>query len=378
VTVEPGVTTSPPLDEPDELEDAEPRRWRRWVLAFLALGTLGAGGALTWSGWGRSEAVVVGPTARVTRGAIERIVLATGTIEPDYEVEVRPRVSGIVERIFVERGEAVERGQPLIRLDDDLIALQVREVRAKHEAAQAEYEQAEREFRRFGRLYEEGALPETRYEQARARTQVTKAVLDQASARLRFLQRELSHATIEAPIDGVVTDLYVKRGTAVSSITSVTAGTPLLLLADLDRFYLNGLVDENEIGSVALDQPVRIETEVDGLPKLRGTVREIIPTGQRRQNVTYFPVEVEIADVNGTQLRPRMSADGEIVAEVVEGTLLMPETALRYDGDRVFVERVRRDPVPAIEERDVSVGIISRGRAQVLSGLELGDEVRLQ
>ena len=109
-----------------------------------------------------------------------------------------------------------------------------------------------------------------------------------------------------------------------------------------------------------------------------GRVDKIAPIGERIQNVTYFEVEIEITDDEAKLLRPRMSGDAEIVTEVVEDALVIPETALRYRGDQIYVDCVRRESSPIIEARDIAIGIVDGSRVQVLSGLEEGEEVRLQ
>jgi HlyD family secretion protein len=107
-------------------------------------------------------------------------------------------------------------------------------------------------------------------------------------------------------------------------------------------------------------------------------VAEIAPLGQRVQNVTYFELEIEIVDADASLLRPRMSGDADVVTEVVEDALFVPESALRYRGEQIYVEVVARASEARVEERDIEIGIVDGSRVQVLSGLAEGDEVRLQ
>ena len=85
-----------------------------------------------------------------------------------------------------------------------------------------------------------------------------------------------------------------------------------------------------------------------------------------------------MVDADEQLLRPRMSADADIVSEVVEAALVIPETALRYRGEQIYVETVARESRPPIEARDIEIGIVDGTKVQVLRGLELGEEVRLQ
>jgi HlyD family secretion protein len=168
----------------------------------------------------------------------------------------------------------------------------------------------------------------------------------------------------------------VEEGNAVSPVTAVTGGTLLLSLAGTSSLHLKGLVDENEVARVAVGQPARLRTEAYGAQSFTGRVQKISPVGQRVQNVTYFEVKVDVTDPHAELLKPRMSGDAEIVTEVVEDALVLPETALRYRGEQVYVET--KDGTGLFEPRDIRVGIVDGTRVQIADGLAEGDEVTLR
>jgi len=340
---------------------------RRAVLAGSILAALWAA-----PGCGGGEAPAV-PTAAAERARIERIVVATGTIEPEREVEVRPRIPGIVEKVLVEAGDDVEKGQVLVEIERELLATQVREAEAALREARVELRFAGIDRDRLDALEESGAASQQRQDDARARFERAQAAVARAQAQLENLTTQLGYATVVAPLAGRVLDVPVEEGTAVSPVTAVTGGTLLLSLAATGKLHLEGLVDENEVARVELGMPARVRTEAFGDRVFQGRVTDIAPLGQRVQNVTYFEVEIEIEAPDG--LRPRMSGDAEIVAEVVEDALVVPETALRYRGGQVYVE-VGDGEAP--EPVDVTIGIVDGTKVQVLSGLEEGARVRLQ
>jgi HlyD family secretion protein len=306
------------------------------------------------------------------------VVVATGTIEPEREVEVRPRIAGIVERIRVEAGDEVVAGQPLVEIERELLEAQVREAEAMLREARVERRYAKIGLDRIEELQTGGAASPQTLDDARSRHERAQASEARARAGLDTLSTQLGYATVLSPLSGRVLNVYTEEGNAVSPVTSVTGGTLLLSLAGTQSLYLEGKVDENEVARVALDQRARIRTEAYADRVFRGHVTKIAPVGERIQNVTYFEVEIEITDADADLLLPRMSGDGEIVAEVVEGTLTIPETALRYRGDRIYVDAVTGDGSSPIEARDVTIGIVDGNRVQILSGLEEGDEVQLQ
>ena len=346
---------------------------RRFSTRFACLfATLAAAGAC--SGGGEPPST---PTVRVEQGAIERLVVATGTLEPEREVEVRPRTAGIVERILVEAGDTVERDQVLLELERELLEAQVQEARAAVEAARVERQYARIDAQRVTTLGARGAASEQKLDEARSRHEMAAAALAQAEARLVFLDVQLGYTTIRAPLAGTVLDVFVEEGNAVSPVTAVTGGTLLLSIAGGTAIHLEGLVDENEVARVRVGQPARLRTEAFGDRVFAGRVRKIAPLGQRVQNVTYFEVEVEITDPDAVLLRPRMSGDADIVTEVVEDAILVPEMALRYRGAEVQVDVVESETPRKVAPRTVALGILDGARVQVLSGVAPGEQVVL-
>jgi HlyD family secretion protein len=327
---------------------------------------------------GGGDALELGPTASVERQRIERIVVATGTVEPEKEVEVRPRIAGIIETIHVDDGDTVEKGQPLVEIERELLESQVREARAALEDARVALRFAKIDLDRAEELERGGATSQQTHDDARSRFERALAGVARAQAALDTLSTQLSYATVRSPLAGRVLQVNEEEGNAVSPVTAVTGGTVLLSLAATEKLFLEGLVDENEMARVELGQPARIRTEAYADRTFEGVVTDIAPLGKRIQNVTYFEVEIEIVDPDVELLRPRMSGDADIVTEVVEDALVVPETALRYRGEEIYVEKVVRSSAAQIEPRTVEVGIVDGSRVQVLSGLAEGDEVRLE
>ncbi|MCP5058629.1 MAG: efflux RND transporter periplasmic adaptor subunit [bacterium] len=330
--------------------------------------------AMVWLGCGTPEAPDA-PLAKVARGSIERVVVATGTVEPAVEVEVRPRIAGIIEGIPVKAGELVEAGQVLVEIEKELLRAQVREASAALQATNVETRYAEIGLHRAEKLEQTGAASAEKLDDARSRFETAQASRARAQARLDTLSTQLGYASVVAPMAGRVLEVHEEEGSAVSPVTAVTGGTLLVTLAGTEALHLEGLVDENEVARVVVGQVARIRTEAFGDRIFEGRVSEIAPMGERIQNVTYFEVEVSITDLDAKMLRPRMSGDGEIVADTIEAALWVPETALRYEGADIYVEVQNGE---GFDRRSVTIGIVDRDRVQILGGVEEGEEVRLQ
>jgi HlyD family secretion protein len=347
---------------------------RRALLIAVAVAL--AVGALAVVRFGRAEPDI-GETVRVAREALERVVVASGTIEPEHLVEVRPKVSGIVERFAVDAGDRVQAGQVVAEIDRQTLEAAVREARAIVQEARVERDHAGIELERRVNLFKGGVDSQDALDRDRAAHARAEARLERAKATLERLEQELAYATVSAPIDGLVLRRELNPGAAVASVASVTGGTVLMTIADTSQMHLLGTVDENEIAQVRVGMEARIRTDAYPGRTFAGRVRKIASLGDRKENVTSFKVEVTVLE-GVDQLWPRMSGDADIVTEVRPSVLVLPEAALLYDGDAVLVEVVERASSPHLVRRPVRTGIFNADRVEIVEGLAEGDEIKLQ
>jgi len=347
---------------------------RRVLIVLVLLLALAAVG-WRWRAGGHAESI--GRTARVERASIERVVVASGTVEPEQLVDVRAKVSGIVERFLVDAGDPVRAEQVIAELDRDTLESAVREARAVVREAEVTRAHAASELRRRVELFSRGVESEEVLDRMRMEDASAEARVARARATLERLEEELAWATITAPIDGLVLRRDLDPGAAVASVATVTGGTVVMTIADTSRMHLLGTVDENEIALVRVDQEARIRTDAYPDRVFPGRVRKIASLGDRKDNVTSFEVEVSVLD-GADVLSPRMSGDADIVAERRSGALVIPETALIYEGEATEVEVVDHASRRSLTRRPVRTGIFQGDRVEIVDGLKEGEEVKLQ
>ncbi len=397
----------------------EPRKRRRWVYRIAAaLGILCALGWLLASCLGKAKPIPPEKLARVERGDIARSVVAVGRILPLSKVEVKSKANGIIQVLAADVGDKVEEGQVLAELDKDYLEAQLRgaragkdgeeanlqvamaaEARARIEAANPELKFALREFERVKELFaqkiasqqalddaEKGhEVSANRQQLLEAAARSAAALVTQAKARVAAAQaaferaeEDLRNATIRSPIKGIVLTRDREVGDAVSSILNLgSSATLIMTLGDVSSVYVEGQVDESDVGKIRVDLPVRTTVESFSGEKFEGKVTRIAPMGRQRDNVTTFDVRVSIANPQG-KLRVNMSANAEIVLEDRKNALLVPEAALIRD----------KDGKPSVQQRDASAkagfrkvaiktGISNGQRTEVLEGLTEGTELVL-
>jgi len=271
----------------------------------------------------------------------------------------------------------VTAGQVVAEIDRETLEAAVREARAAVHEAEVVRDHSGVELERRRQLVRRGVESQEVLDQIQADNALAQARVDGARATLERLEQELAYATITAPIDGVVLERDLNPGAAVASVASVTGGTVLMTIADTSKMHLLGVVDENEIARVKVGMEARIRTEAYPDRTFPGRIRKIAPLGQRKNNVTSFEVEVTVLD-GIDALWARLSADADIVAEVHKDALILPETALLYEGNDIVVEAVETASDPHLMRRTVRVGISNADRVEILDGLAEGEEVKLQ
>lgn len=280
-----------------------------------------------WSVFGGKDDAEPYRTAAVDRGAITRVVSATGTLQPLVSANVGSTVSGPVQAVLVDYNSQVRAGQVLARLDPTPFQQRIVQAQAQLAQAQAQAAVANSDFQRYQLLQQRGFASEQLMSQQRAARDTARAAVQQAAAQVATARTDLDRSVIRSPIDGVVVDRQVNVGQPVAA--SLQAATLFVIAQDLSRLQANITVDEADIGEVQEGQDVRFT--VDAFPdrEFEGRVSQVRQQGVAESGVVSYTVVVE-ADNPGRQLLPGMTANAEIVLEQRENVLRLPNTALRF------------------------------------------------
>jgi HlyD family secretion protein len=368
---------------------------------------------------GNSTKLEPSQLAKAETGDIAKSVVATGKVQPITKVEVKSKASGIVTRLDTDINANVKQGQVLAQLDQIEILAQVgaqraqlaaSESNARAAAAAIEYDKVNAEapdlpmykhtYDRALQMSKDGVVSQQALDDAQqkylaaantrdkavAQISVDTSKLHQAQAQvqqsqssLKQLEEQLSYTTITSPMDGVILSRDVELGDAVSSILVMgSTATLVMTIGDVRQVYVQGKVDESDIGKVYLGQTARIKVESFKDKTFLGKVTRIAPLGVEKDNVTTFEVRVSI-DNPGGELKANMTANAEILLEEHKNVLTVPEQAVIYDKDRNASVEVP-DPSQKKGRRkvDIKAGISNGTKTEVLAGLKTGDTVILQ
>jgi len=395
------------------------KRRRRLILGSILVLVLIGGGYGVYAALRPNHVIDPSKLAMVEKGDLAKVVVATGKIQPRSKVEVKSKSSGMVKQLLVDYDDRVKQGQTLVELDKVQLQAVVREAQANLQAAEAARDSATAQLERnkvdaegpdvpflklnmerAEQMYKDGVMSKSLVEDAeknyqlalnkqmsaqrnltvsRAEIAKAEAQVAQAKAALENAEEDLRNSTIVSPIDGLVLSRDVSVGDGVSSILILgSQATLVMTLGDTSEVYVQGKVDEADIGKVYLGQPARIVGESFKDKKFEGKVTRISPFGKEKDNVTTFEVRVSISNPTG-ELKANMSANAEIILEEKKNVLMVPEASLIYDKDRnASVELPDAHAENGRKKIPVKLGISNGVKTEIVSGLTEKQQVVLQ
>jgi len=258
---------------------------------------------------------------------------ASGVIQPILTLSVKSKASGEILEEPVQTGDEVKQGQLLARIDPRIPQSNLTQAEANLGVAQAQLETATAQLKRSEALFQSQSITQAGLDSARLASATAQAAVATAQANLQTAKDAMQDTHVRAPINGTVLELDAVLGTVISSPTNdVGGGTVILKMANLDTVQVSALVDETDVGKV---QPgVAVTISVDAFPHrtFDGIVLKIEPQAQVSQNVTMFPVEVNIPNPEHV-LKPGMNTEVEIHIGQRQGVLAVPNAALRTPKD---------------------------------------------
>ncbi len=358
---------------------------------------------------------------RVTRRDLRKTVVSSGTVKPQVgaKVKVGSRVSGKVEKLFVQVGDIVKKGQVVAIIEHDDLDARLRQAEARVVAAKTRLnnilvtvpKEISKEEARIREIKAELALAKLEYNRRRSllskqfvaredvdralkQVKVLKAQLASARQQLLYLKSKFeedqklakaqikeavaaleiakinrSYATIRAPMSGIVASVSTQEGETVAA--SLNAPT-FITLIDLKRLQVNDYVDETDIGSVRVGQEAifTVDTFPDRI--FHGKVNAIHPMATIQESVVYYDAVIEILDDYEELLRPEMTTNVTIIVDVIKDALAIPSEAIVRIGQREMVA-VRTGE--GIEKREVVTGVIDGDYVEIKKGLKEGEVV---
>jgi HlyD family secretion protein len=302
--------------------------WTRRAVVLLA----GLGLAACQDSEAADEAPAI-QTTQVIRGDLRLEAEATGTIEPIRSVEVKSLASGEILRLLADVGDEVEQGTLLAEVDPRDVRNAFDQAEADLEVARARVEITGAQLARSQQLLESQVITEQENEQTRLDHANAQADLVRAETNYRLAELRLSDVDIRAPLGGTVIQRDVGQGQVIQSAAqNVSGGTTLFVMANLEDVRVRALVDETDMGEIRAGLPARVRVEAFPDRTFEGTVQKVEPQAVVEQNVTMFPVIVDLDNRAGL-LKPGMNAEVTVLIDEATDVVMVPNNAVVQVSD---------------------------------------------
>lgn len=375
-------------------------------------------------------------TYEVTKPSVEDIVkktVATGSIKPRQEVQIKPQVSGVVDELFVEAGDLVTKGQRIAKIklvpsqvninnaQSSVELARIRYNEAKREEARqrqvfdksldveeasVNYENAKREKERQKGLFEDGVISEQAFNQFQVDEEVRKAAFENAKIRaqgnlkqfaadvdirkqeldaainnLQLLQEGASRNSkqianvVTSTVNGMVLDIPIEEGSSVIERNNFNEGTSIAVVADMNALIFEGQVDESDVGKLKEGMPLELTVGAIENKKFDATLEYIAPKGEDEEGTVKFTVRAAIQPTEDVFLRAGYSASGDIILDRRDKVIAIKERDVIFEENSTFVEVQTDDQ--EFEKREVELGLSDGIQIEVVNGVDTTTQVKV-
>jgi HlyD family secretion protein len=306
--------------------------------------------------------------------------VATGSINPRKEVDMKSIVSGVVEKLFVEPGEHVKTGQLIakIRIIPDVVALN--NAQANLEQAIINFKNSKRELQRQKDLFEQKVISEFEYNQFLLTYNLNKQQVEAAENNLELVKEGASKRSgnvsnlVESTVDGMVLDVPIKEGNFVIESNTFNEGTTIATVADMSEMIFEGNVDESEVGKLREGMELKLKIGALDTTEFIATLEYIAPKGVEDQGAIQFEVRAAINIREDVFLRAGYSANADIVLARKQDVLSIKESNVIFEDNDAFVEVMVEEQ--EFEKKPIQLGLSDGINVEVLDGLTADSRVK--
>ncbi len=308
--------------------------------------------------------------------------VATGSIVPRREVEVKPKVTGVLSELYVEPGKIVKMGDPLGKISIIPDAMQINQAQSGLRTAQIAFDNAKRELDRNEELFKRGVVAEAELQRFRTEFALRQQELTTAGQSLQLVkegatrgQGSQSTLIVTSTAAGKVIDVPVKVGFSVIQANNFNPGTTVAVVADMDDMIFEGRVDEAEVAKIAKGMKLSIKVGALENDLLEGKLEFIAPKGKTIDGAIQFEIKAAVTRKPNAEIRANYSANADIVLAEKKQVLAIREALVQYDKDKPFVE-IETSPQTFVR-RDVQLGLSDGIKVEVLSGVTKTDRIKI-
>ena len=322
-------------------------------------------------------------TVQLQKATIETKIVATGKVIPEDEVEIKPQIAGIIDKIFVKEGDQVSAGDLLakIKVVPNEQTLNSAEGRVKN--SRILLNNAEREFKRNKNLFAKGIISEQEYSNYELQYNQSVQELKNAESDLQIIKlgssdgSSVTNTNVRATVTGTILEIPVKKGDQVIQANTFNQGTTIATIADLNIMIFEGKVDEGEVGKLNEGMSLTINLAAIENKQYPATLKFIAPKGVEESGSVQFKIEAEVLLDTEYFIRAGYSANASIITAKRENVNSLNESVIQYDLEtkKPFVEVEIGSQ--EFEKRDITIGLADGINVEIISGISNEEKIKV-
>jgi len=364
-------------------ENASKLRFMKPLIILVVLAGLGYATFLLFSK-PKDEGIKV-EISRPFDTTIIKKTVATGSITPRKEVNMKSQVSGIVEKLFVVAGQQVKQGDVIAKIKIIPNMLNLANAENRVNAAQINYDNTKIEYDRNKSLIDQGVISKAEFQPYELRLKSAKEEMDAAQNQLQIIKEGVAKSSgaatntlVKSTISGMVLDVPVKEGGQVIESNTFNEGTTLCSVANMGDMMFEGKLDESEVGKIQAGMPIELTVGAIDKQKFPATLEYISPKGVTENGAIQFVIRAKLSpagsEAGQSFLRAGYSANADIILARKDKALAVPEKVLQFEGQKTYVEVDKGNN--QYEKRYIKTGISDGLNIEVTEGLSKTDKIK--
>jgi len=355
---------------------------KTFIKILLVVVVLGIFGYTMYFLWEKSqEKPVVYETTKAIETDIVKKTTATGSVKPRQEIEIKPKVSGIIEEIFVEEGQILKKGDLIARVKiiPNMVSLNNAESRVDQARIQVEFNTTV--YDRQKELYDKGVIALAEFQESETTYKNAQEELQSAIENLELIRdgqtsnsTKTTNTLITSTIEGMVLEIPVEVGNSVIESNTFNDGTTIASVADMGEMIFEGKIDESEVGKIKEGMPLILTIGAIEDVEFEAILEHISPKGVEENGAVQFEIKAKVNLRDDYFIRAGYSANAAIVLDRRDSVLAISESLLQFEADTVYVE-IETTP-QVFEKRYVETGLSDGINIEVLNGISKEDLIK--
>ena len=315
--------------------------------------------------------------------SIKKEVVATGKLNPEDEIELKPQVSGIIDKIHVEEGDIVVRGDLIanIRVVPNEQALL--SARSRIASAKLSYDNSKTLYDRSEKLFNKGVISKQDFENSQLSMEQNQESLRQAENDFKIIKQgtltggSTANTNVLSQISGTILEIPIREGSPITETSTFSPGTTIATVADMTKMIFEGQVDETEVSKLAEGSDIKVILGALEKEEFNAKLTFVAPKGIEQGGAVQFKIKADVSIPQSVNVRAGYSANAIMSIGQKENILCINESLLQFNRitDKPFVEILKEDGTFVI--REVEVGISDGINVEILKGVKKEDKIKV-